>query len=160
MLCCVMLCVCVRLPMPPYSRFSLSLFFFLLCHFLKYSWPTAFSWFFCVRNQKKVRRKHGDSGSIYIQIYAFFCRFSRYWIFFSSLFSRLGDNSRRYQYTFIVWLSLSPVVDMEEKKREKESAMNLTFRAEQINERKEMNSATITIYCANYRETNAYLVHA
>jgi hypothetical protein len=57
--------------------------------------------------------------------------------FVSSLLSRLDDNSRRYQYTCALWLLLSPVGDSEEKKiGEKESAMNLTFRAGRMNERK------------------------
>jgi hypothetical protein len=98
-----------------------------------------FSIFF-VWNTKKVKRKDDDSGSIHINTCAFFYRFSLYWnFFFSSPFSHLGDNSRRYQYTCTAWLLLSPVEDRrkegEKIRREKESTMNLTFRAGHTNER-------------------------
>jgi hypothetical protein len=114
---------------------------------------------FFVWNKKKVRRKHDNSRSIHIHMCFLLPFLSLLKFFFvSSLLSRLGDNSRRYHYTCTVWPWLSPVGDSEEKKlEEKESAMNLTFRAGTHERKKEMNSVIIAIYFFNYRKTNAYI---
>jgi hypothetical protein len=108
------------------------------------------------------KKKWGESTTTvgqYIEICAFFYRFSRYWNFFfvNSLSSRLGDNSRRYHYTWAMWLLLSPVEDREKKIEEKESTDELDISCRTYRRKKEMNSVTIVIYFANYHETNAYL---
>jgi hypothetical protein len=98
-----------------------SLFMFLSSCFLKYCWPTTLSFSnFLFEPKKKVRRKHDDSRSIHRNM-CFLLSFllALNFFFVSSLFSRLDDNSRRYHYTWAVWLLLSPVEDRRKKNRRK-----------------------------------------
>ncbi len=124
---------CVRVPVPLLLSLSLSLLFYV-SRFVLLKIPLTgnvlFSIFF-VWNKKKSKKKARWQR---VNTYKYMCFLlpflSLLKFFFSSPFSRLGDNSRRYQYTCTVWLLLSPVEDREEeeeKNRERKRNQRWTW---------------------------------
>jgi hypothetical protein len=135
-----------------------SLFMFLSSCFLKYCWPTTLSFSNFLFEPKKKWGESTTTVGQYIEICAFFYRFSWHWIFFLLvLFSRVsmiiqgGTTTPR-----LCGYYCRPSRTEEKKIGEKESTRELDISYRTYERKKEMNPVTFVIYFGNYHEINAY----